>query len=65
MFIVKDYEVWYNKDNAELMENVADSRGEDVRGVPYIIIGKKSWNGFTSLYEDEMLSEIKRVYSSR
>ena len=62
MFIVKDYETWYNSDNAEYMKKVAESRDEEVMGVPYIVIGDKSWNGFTESYEDEMLSEIKRVY---
>lgn len=62
MFIVKDYEVWYDTDNAELMKKVAKSRDENVGGVPYIIIGNKSWNGFTESYEDEMISEIKKVY---
>lgn len=62
MFIVKDYETWYNSDNAEYMKKVAESRGEEANGVPYIIIGNKSWMGFTQSYTDEMLNEIKRVY---
>ena len=41
MFIVKNYEVWYDADNAELMEKVAESRDEEVMGVPYIVIGDK------------------------
>ena len=60
-FTVVDYETWYNEDNAEFMKKVAKSRGENVQGVPYIIIGNKSWNGFTESYEDEMLKEIGRV----
>lgn len=62
MFIIKDYETWYNTENESFMKKVAESRDEKVIGVPYIIIGNKSWNGFTESYEDEMLSEIKRVY---
>ena len=61
-FIIKDYETWYNSKNAELMEEVAKSRGEEANGVPYIIIGDKSWLGFATAYESEMLNEIKRVY---
>jgi thiol-disulfide isomerase/thioredoxin len=63
MFIIKDYEVWYNDDNAKFMQDVATSRGEEVNGVPYIIIGDKSWKGFTNSYENEMLEEIKKVYN--
>ena len=61
MFMVKDYETWYDSDNAELMKKVSKSRKDNANGVPYIIIGDKSWIGFTESYEDEMLSEIKKI----
>jgi len=62
-FKVVDYEVLNDEDNAKLMEKVAKLRNEDVSGVPYIIIGDKSWNGFDESYEDEMIKQIKSVYS--
>ena len=58
-----DYEVWYNTDNSDLMQTVADARGEEAEGVPYIIIGDKSWNGFDSSYEEDMINQIKSVYA--
>ena len=61
-FEIKDYETWYNKDNAELMNEVAKARGETVNGVPYIIVGNKSWNGFSDDYKEAILSEIKKVF---
>ena len=64
MFIIKDYEVWYNEKNAKYMEQVAKDRNENVNGVPYIIIGDKSWKGFTESYESDMLEKIKEVYNS-
>ena len=63
LFTVVDYETWNNQDNAKLMEAIAKSRGEIAEGVPYIIIGSKSWNGFTESYEQEMINEIKSNYS--
>ena len=63
-FEVVDYETWYNSDNAELMQEVAAARGEAAEGVPYIIIGNKSWNGFASDYEDEILAQIKSEYET-
>lgn len=63
LFVVVDYETWYDSNNAKLMEAVAKSRGEEATGVPYIIIGNKSWNGFTESYEQEMINEIKSVSS--
>ena len=62
-FKIVDYEVWYNEDNASLMKKVADARGETAEGVPYIIIGDKSWNGFDTSYEDAIIEQIKKVYA--
>ena len=58
LFNVVDYETWYDEENAELMQRVADAREEKAEGVPYIIIGNKSWNGFAESYEEEMLELI-------
>ena len=57
-FTIKDYETWYNQDNAEYMQKVAESRGDEAGGVPYIIIGDYTWLGFTEEYEDEMIQAI-------
>ena len=62
-FKVVDYETWHNEDNAKLMEKVASARGETAEGVPYIIIGEKSWNGFAESYEEEILAQIDAVYN--
>ena len=62
MFNLVDYEVWNDEDNAALMDKVAEARGEEVNGVPYVIIGNKSWNGYIDSYGEEMLSEIKSEY---
>lgn len=61
-FKIIEYETWYNEENAELMEKVAKAREEEAPGVPYIIIGNKSWNGFTDSYKNEILSEIDSEY---
>lgn len=57
-FKVVDYETWYNSENADLMQKVAKARGETAEGVPYIIVGNKSWNGFTDSYKEEILAQI-------
>lgn len=61
-FEIKEYETWYNEDNADLMQRVAEARGETADGVPYIIVGNKSWNGFAEDYKDEIINEIKSVF---
>lgn len=58
------YETWYDSDNADLMQKVADARKEEASGVPYIIIGNQSWNGYDSSYDDEIISKIKSEYKT-
>ena len=61
---IVDYETWYNEDNAALMEKVAKARGETAEGVPYIIIGDKSWSGFSEAdYAEEIKTQIDAVYA--
>ena len=62
LFEIVDYETWYDSNNAELMQKVAEARGETAEGVPYIIIGNKSWSGFTESYESEMIAQIQSEY---
>ena len=41
-FNLVKYETWYDEENAKLMKEVAEKRGETAEGVPYIIVGDKS-----------------------
>lgn len=61
-FELKEYETWYDTDNAELLERVAEARDEDVSGVPYIVIGNKSWNGYSSDFDSEIKDAITSEY---
>ena len=61
-FIVKDYETWYDQENAELMQKAAEVRNETADGVPYIIVGDQSWAGFADDYKEEIVSKIEKVY---
>ena len=61
-FDIVAYETWYNSDNVDLMNEVADVRKEEAEGVPYIIIGNQSWDGYTSSYDDEIIDKIKSEY---
>lgn len=61
-FNLVDFETWYDTDNAELLEEVADYLGQEVEGVPYIVIGKETWNGYSSDYDDAIKKAIKDEY---
>ena len=46
-FDLVDYEVWGNSSNQQLMEEIAEFKGDSASGVPYILVGEFSYpNGF-------------------
>lgn len=63
-FDLVEHEVWYDEDNASLMTEVASYFEEEVNGVPYIIIGDKTFQGYTESYNEQIKNEIKSQYES-
>lgn len=61
-FNLVEKEVWHDEDNAALMEEVAAYFGEKVTGVPYIVIGEKSFNGYTAEFDNDIKKAIKTSY---
>ncbi len=62
MFEIVDFEVSTTK-NSELMQKAADIMGDgNVTGVPYIVIGDRSFGGYTSSWDDDIKAEIKETY---
>lgn len=61
-FEVVAYEVWYDTDNNELLQKIGEARDESISGVPYILIGDKSWSGYASSLDDEIIEAIKSEY---
>ena len=64
-FNVRTYEVWGNKDNSKLMNSVAKFLGETASGVPFTIIGKKTYSGFSETTGENMLKEIQSQYTNK
>lgn len=58
---LKTYEVWENTDNSNLMNNVADALGKEVGGVPFIVIGDKSFDGFAESMDSEILETVNSL----
>lgn len=61
-FTLNTFEVWYSKDNAKILEQFANDMGDEVKGVPYTIIGNKTFSGFSKNYEEQFLKAIKEQY---
>ena len=54
---VQTYEVWDNKENNELLTKVRTTLNDKEEGVPFTVIGNKTFNGFS----DEIAKEIKQT----
>ena len=63
-FNIRTYEVWNNKDNNKLMTTVAKHMGETASGVPYTVIGKQTYSGFSEATGEEMLKKVVELYNS-
>lgn len=59
------YEVWSNADNAALLQKVADVFDEEVGGVPYIVIGDKTFPGYAKSMNTEIQEQIVKEYNSK
>ncbi len=58
------FETWYNDNNVELLKMFASSMNDQVSGVPYTIIGTKSFIGFNDKYNNLFVNEIKSQYKN-
>ena len=64
-FNLVSYEVWYNTDNSALMSNVASVLGDNANGVPYLVIGKKTFIGYRASTDASAIKKaIKELYNS-
>lgn len=58
------YEVWENPDNSDLMKKVRSYYGNQETGVPYIIIGDHTWDGYSEEIASEIYSAIMEEYDN-
>ncbi len=56
---VYDYEVWYNKDNAKLLDKVKKKLNTYSSSIPFTIIGEKYYVGFSDTTSSNMENQIK------
>ena len=59
------YETWYSHRNNKLMISTAEALGTDTTnlGVPYIIIGDKTFLGYSSQYDEDIKKAIVDAYN--
>lgn len=63
-FKVVSYEVWYDKDNGDLLDKVSTYLGQPATGVPFIVIGDQAFGGYGERYNDTIKKTITDLYNS-
>lgn len=57
---VYDFEVWYNSKNRDLLSKVGDKLNANISGVPFTVIGDKTFIGFSEgLTSTEIENQVK------
>lgn len=56
---INSYEVWYNQQNNNLMQEMANKLNVDISGIPFTIIGEKTITGYSSSMNDQFEKLIK------
>lgn len=59
------FEVWHNNDNVDLMNRMATSFNEKAEGVPYLIIGDKTFIGYSEDDNSAIKQAILDAYNSK
>lgn len=57
------FETWYNEDNYKLLNVFASAMNDTVKGIPYTIIGSKSFKGFGKSTEEAIIDAIKEEHN--
>lgn len=63
-FNVISFEIYGEKDNAVLLKTLAQLIGVESDGVPFIFVGDKYWNGYSSDYDDSIKEAITELYNT-
>ena len=58
------FETWYDEKNAKIFNIFANAMSDEADGVPYTIIGEKSFSGFGGSSKEEFLKAIEEQYKN-
>lgn len=64
-FNLVSFETWHDDKNKTLLDNVSSYLNKKATGVPYIVIGKEIFPGYTSSYDSDIKDAIKSLYNEK
>jgi len=59
MYNLYTYEVWYNEENEKILKEFGKKLNVEIKGVPFTIIGEKTFSGFGEQRKEEIKEAIK------
>lgn len=62
LFQINEFEISKSSKNMKILEYFSGKMGDNVTGVPYTIIGNKSFTGFADSYKEEFIKTIKEQH---
>ena len=63
-FNLYTFEVWYNEENEKILQTFSKLMGDEIKGIPYTVIGKKTFKGFAESTKDDMIEAILSQYKN-
>ncbi len=63
-FELHSFEVWNNEKNNTLFKNVANELNKNVQGIPFILVGDKTFSGFNDAIGKNIKNVIIEQYNS-
>lgn len=60
---IHEYETWYNTSNAKKLSEVANLLNENVKGVPFTVIGGEVISGYSGKETDKQIIDAIKYYS--
>lgn len=64
-FKLVSFEVYYDQNNGNLMEEVGTFLNKSADGIPFIIIGNQTFAGYGSTMSDQIISAIDAEYNKK
>lgn len=64
-FKLVSFEVWYDENNGNLMNEVATALNTTANGIPFIIIGEKVFPGYAASLNDQIIAQIESEYNKK
>lgn len=63
-FHLYTFETWYDNENKELLEDVKIELNKNIGGVPFLVIGEKTFSGYGSSMNNDIMNAIDAEYTN-